>query len=46
MKRIVIVVLLVALTMQVAANDCLGFQVGYAQPTTCLNSAGNKVYLA
>lgn len=46
MKRIVIVVLLVALTMQVAANDCLGFQVGYAQPTTCLNSAGNKDNLA
>ena len=46
MKRIVIVVLLVALAMQVAANDCLGFQVGYAQPTTCLNSAGNKDNLA
>lgn len=42
MKRILFVILLVALTIKVSANDFLGFQVGYAQPTTCLNTPDNK----
>ena len=42
MKRILIVILLVASTIKVSANDLFGFQIGYAQPTTCLNTPNNK----
>ena len=42
MKRILIVILLVASTIKVSANDLFGFQIGYAQPTTFLNTPNNK----
>jgi hypothetical protein len=42
MKRILIVILLVASTIKVSANDLFGFQIGYAQPTMSLNTPLQK----
>lgn len=42
MKRLLIIACIIASATVVSAQDFLGFQLGYAQPTTRLNKAENK----
>ena len=42
MKRLLIIACIIASATVVSAQDFLGFQLGYAQPTTRLNTAKDK----